>query len=139
MILLEELFEGDLNGMLSDIISVDEFVSKIDDDTIVIAFYSSDEDAAEDLAIFLERSHIENILDSEVSTTPNRDAQYLTFVEIANKHFIETFKEIIELVSYLNNNKKWKIKNLRILPKLVPYTEKNIKILYKKIKDENDE
>lgn len=139
MILSEELFEDDLDGMLTNIISVDEFESKITEDAIVIAFYSKNEQAAEDLAIFLERSSIENILDSEVSNTPNENAEYLIFVEINKNNFIETFNEVLNLVHKLNKIEDWKLKNIRLASKLIPLTDKNLNILYKKIRREQNE
>lgn len=139
MILTEELFEDDLDGMLTNIISVDEFGSKISESAIVVAFYSKNEQAAEDLAIFLERSSIENILDSEVSNTPNENAEYLVFVEINKNSFIETFNEVLNLVYKLNKVENWKLKNIRLASKLIPLTDKNLNILYKKIRREQNE
>ena len=82
--LLENLFAGDLDGVLHPVISIDDFESKIDENTIVIAFYLKNEESAEDLSVFLERSAISRILDTEVSSSTNKNGDYIVFVELDN-------------------------------------------------------
>lgn len=137
--LLESLFEGDLEGMIEPVLSIDDFESKIDSNVIVLAFYVKNENAAEDLAVFLERSNNENILDTEVSLTPNKDGEFLVFIELDIKqHDIDTIfkniQKIIELTMILTGKLKWRIKNNRILKnKLYKYNEQNIKALVERV------
>jgi hypothetical protein len=141
-LLLENLFTGDLDGMILPIIAIDDFESKIDDKVIVLAFYVKNEEAAEDLSVFLERSANKDILDTEVSNTPNKDGNYLVFVEIDTKNksindLCDIICHIKEIATRLSDTKSWKIKNIRMLKKkLYPATEGNIKALLKKIKEE---
>lgn len=138
--LLENLFKGDLKGILKTVISVDDFESKIDDDTIVLAFYCTHEDGAEDLAVFLERSSVSRIIDTEVSSTTNKDGDYLVFVEL-NKDkdteiMMNSIDKIIELCNIMigEDQAEWRIKNMRYLKKkLIKYNSNNIKEILKKV------
>ena len=140
--LLENLFEDDLKNMVEPVVSVDDFESKIDDQTLVIAFYVKNDSAAEDLSVFLERSRFEYVMDTEVSQTTNKDGDFLVFVEMdAKEKSIDQIStqtlEITRIASILvGKNTKWRLKNNRVLgTKTVPLTENNIKVLLNKIKD----
>lgn len=141
-ILLENLFEGDLAGVIRPVISIDDFESKIDENTMVLAFYSKNFEAAEDLAVFIERSHFDRILDTEVSINTNKENDHLIFVEIdvTNLKLNEISKIIIEIQKIasrlVGRDTKWKIKNNRIFgKKLYNLTEdgllKLLKLIYK--------
>jgi len=139
-ILLENLFRGDLKGVLKTVISIDDFESKIDEDALVLAFYCTDEDAAEDLAVFLERSSITQILDTEVSTSTNKDRDYLVFVEINKVKDYEIMKKTIDKVLALCNimididEPNWRVKNMKYLgKKLAKYNDHNMKIILTKV------
>lgn len=139
-LLLENLFSGDLKGILKTVISIDDFESKIDDNTIVIAFYCTDEDAAEDLAVFLERAELSRLLDTEVSTSTNKDNDYLVFVEVSKTKDIEIMKDTLDKILHLCNimigidKPNWRIKNMRLLgKKLAKYNENNLNIILKKV------
>lgn len=140
--LLENLFEDDLKNMVEPVVSVDDFESKIDDQTLVIAFYVKNDSAAEDLSVFLERSRFEYVMDTEVSQTTNKDGDFLVFVEMdAKGKSIDQIStqtlEITRIASILvGKNTKWRLKNNRVLgTKTVPLTENNVKVLLNKIKD----
>jgi hypothetical protein len=141
-LLFENLFNGDLADMIRPVISIDDFESKIDDEVIVIAFYAKNDESAEDLSVFLERSKLDQILDTEVSSTPNKDGDYLIFVELDVKtstisEVADLIIEISKIAALLTDEQDWKIKNIRFLKnKVYPATETNIKILLKKIKEE---
>jgi hypothetical protein len=142
-LLLENLFRGDLKGILKTVISIDDFESKIDDDTLVLAFYCTDEDAAEDLAVFLERSSVDAILDTEVSSSTNKDRDYLVFVELNKSDDYRIMKDNIDKILKLCNimididEPNWRIKNMRYLgKKLAKYSDNNMKIILSKILEE---
>lgn len=77
----EGLKENDLADLVLPLISVDEYESKIDDDAIVIGFYVQDNDPAQDLNRFIQKSAV-NLLDTDVSPAPNEDGYFLVFVEL---------------------------------------------------------
>lgn len=132
-LLMENLFEGDLKDTILPLISIDQFESKILDDAIVFAFYVINEDAAEDLAVFLERSYITSILDVEVSQTPNKDAQYLVFVEVTKDFTEERFFDLLELIEHLSEKLDWKF-NFRNSDKDYKVTKDYISRAFKKLK-----
>lgn len=141
--LLENLFKGDLKGVLKTVISIDDFESKIDEDVIVLAFYCNHEDGAEDLSVFLERSSVQRILDTEVSASTNKDGDHLVFVEINKDKDVDimhsTIDKILELCNIMigEDTVQWRIKNMRYLgKKLVKYNEANSKKILKKVLSE---
>ena len=64
--LVEGLKEGDLEELLIPMISIDEYESKLDDDSIVVAFYVRDRDPSYDLNRFIQKG-ASAILDTDVS------------------------------------------------------------------------
>jgi hypothetical protein len=140
LLLLENLFEGDLDGVVRPVISIDDFVSKIDDNALVLAFYSKNHEAAEDLAVFIERSSIKRILDTEVSINTNKEGDHLVFVEvdISNLKYNEIaniINDILQIASRLvGRDTVWKIKNNRLLgKKLYKFSEEGLNKLLKNI------
>src|SRR6056297_3156277 len=85
--IIESLFPGDLENLVSSTISIDEYESKIDPEAIVLAFFVKSEDPAYDLSRFIEFGPFSYILDTEVSPAPDENGNYLVFVEFeaANK------------------------------------------------------
>lgn len=141
LLLLENLFEGDLHGMIRPVISIDDFESKIDENALVLAFYSKNFDAAEDLAVFIERSSITKILDTEVSINTNKENDHLIFIEIdiSNKKISDiatTINDVLKVANRLvGKDTEWRMKNNRILgKKLYKFTEENLIKLLKKLK-----
>jgi len=105
--LLEGMWQGDLNDLVSSNISIDEYESKVDDKAIVIGFYVHDVDAAADLNRFIQKSTVD-ILYSEVSPAPDQRGYYIVFVEILdNLSLVETICELIEEVTSLTNVEEW--------------------------------
>lgn len=96
----EGLKEGDLDGLVLNIISIDEYESKIDDSAIVIGFYVSYKDPANDLNKFIQKTNA-NIIDTDVSPAPTEDGFYIVFVELEKDK--ELVKNILTLVSNINN------------------------------------
>lgn len=106
----EGLRSGDLEHLVSSMISVNEFEPKSGDDVVVIAFYVKDEEPANDLASFIERG-THDILDTEVSPAPDENGNYLVFVEIdKNKDMMSITKEILDDVQKLIKIDTWKFK-----------------------------
>lgn len=106
------LNHGDLKGTIDPIISIDEFEPKAGDieDIIVVAFYLVDEDPADDLNTFIQRSVIDKLC-VDVSTNTDDDGKYLVFVEMnRDETFPEKFKALIRDVENVSGRQEWKIK-----------------------------
>lgn len=106
----EGLKVGDLKDLVSPILSIDEFESKIDPDAIVVAFItlSSIETPAEDLSEFIETGKNE-VLDTDVSPGPNSDGHYVLFVEFERSlNFPQSLMEVVDSLYSLTLNKFWK-------------------------------
>lgn len=99
-----------LKDLIYDIVSVDEFTPKIDDDNIVVQFQVLDNyDAAYDLSSFLERAPI-NALDTEAAEIPNIDGKYEVFVEFErDAEFPVKFLKMLTLIENLSAGVPWKL------------------------------
>lgn len=132
-ILTEGLFNGDLEGLILPLISLNEYEPKIDKNALVVVFFAKHVEAAEDLSVFLEKSANDYIIDTEVSSAPDTDGNYLIFVEVTKNITIEAFFNIIKLTQYL-----CKLDNLKFqaykLPKTYSVTEPNIQAYFKSLK-----
>lgn len=107
--LREGMRAGDLEHTVLSTISVDEFVSKVDDSALVIGFYVEDEDAAADLARFIQRTAVQ-ILDTDVSPAPDTEGRYLVFVEmLPTEDFGQNVAALCKEVSALTNVSAWKM------------------------------
>jgi hypothetical protein len=79
--LFEGMMPGDLEDLVSTLISIDEFDSKIDSErAIVVGFHVNDEAPAKDLSRFIEKSEVP-LLDTEVSPAPDTNGKYVVFIE----------------------------------------------------------
>lgn len=124
--LLEGMRGGDLEDLVLPLISVDEYESKIDDDSIVVAFYVSEHGAAEDLNRYLQRSPIE-LLDTEISPAPDAQGYFMVFVELLrNKTFSENVTALLEEVAPLTNIDNWKMQ-VRGQDDLIPFDEQTLR------------
>lgn len=127
MILKEGLRAGDLEHLVIDTISIDEFESKLDQDAITVAFFCRTEEVAYELTEFVEHG-LSNILDVEVSPAPNKDGLYLAFIEIKRtKKFPEIVVSIAQNISLLTEFDKWKFTAYK-MDGTKPLTENNIEI-----------
>ena len=124
----EGLKQGDLEGMVLPMLSIDEFDSKIDNKTvIVVSFYSFEEDPAHDLSNFIERSPTQ-VMDTDVSPAPSKEGYYLTFVEFKrNTQFPQRLIKILDEVSKLTNINNWQFTSFK-LPKgkVLPVSNENL-------------
>jgi hypothetical protein len=125
----EGLKRDDLDGMILPMISIDEFNSKINnEDVIVVAFYSFEEDPAHDLSNFIERSP-HAVLDTEVSPAPSKEGYYITFVEVKrNAAFVDLLLNILQEVNNLTNVHEWQFTSYDLPPgKLMSVNAANLK------------
>ena len=99
--LTEGLRKSDLDDLILPTISIDEFESKIDNETtIVVGLYINDIDPATDLSRFIEKSAVP-ILDTEVSPAPDEHGHYMVFIEFSRD---KTFpKNLIDVIDSLQN------------------------------------
>lgn len=104
----EGLSENALDYLVQPLLSIDEYCSKISDKrAIVIGFFINDEDPANDLSNFIDRSSLP-ILDTEVSPAPTPEGYYMTFVEVQrDEEFPKTLIEMLKEVKNLTNVKDW--------------------------------
>ena len=127
--LKEGLKVGDLKDLIDPILSIDEYVSKIDEDAIVVAFkvLSTVTEPADDLSEFIETGKNE-VLDTEVSAGPDEDGHYLLFVEFPrNENFMVNLKRVLESLHSLSLVKEWKYTYFGGDDKKKEFTMENIK------------
>ena len=95
---------GDLEDLVSNTISIDEFESKIDNEkAIVVAFKVADKEPAQDLSRFIEKSAVD-LLDTEVSPAPDTDGKFVVFVEYSrNEKFPGEFITTVKSLKNLTN------------------------------------
>jgi len=77
----EGLRPFDLRGMVRNVVGVDQYESKIDDTAMVISFYVNQLEAAKDVNRFIQKSYVD-LLDTEVSASPDQMGYYMVFVEM---------------------------------------------------------
>ena len=129
-IISENLLRNDLEDMVLPLVSFNEYDSKIKDDAVVLGFYVRNEAAAQDLAIFLDRSTVTEIMDCEVSPAVTEEGYYMTFVELDNTVSPQNIYHLFEIAQHLTGKMKWHISAYGV-EKKVPVTLKNISILLK--------
>ena len=109
-ILNESLDYMDLEGQMSDRVTVDEYAAKMgkDSDIVTLAFKIYSELAAEDLVTWFERGY-EWVLDSSVSDGELRPGVYLVFVEMDRRSRVP--ERIITLLQDLETLTGLKLKD----------------------------
>lgn len=106
------LKNGDLKGTILPLVSIDEFEPKAGsiENTIVVAFYLTDQDPADDLNTFIQRGVVDTI-DVCVSPNTDDDGRYLVFVEMARDDtFPEKFQALLKDAENVAGKTDWKIK-----------------------------
>ena len=105
--------KGALIDTVDNLISIDEFMPKTGHEfnIIVVAFYISDQNAAEDFRMFIERGTAE-FKDIEVSPNPDTDGKWLVFVELErNEDFWKKLDFICKEVARLTGQKhQWQVR-----------------------------
>lgn len=100
--LLENLETGDLERLVSNKITVDEYKSKLgsDEEIVVLAFQIYGKEPAVDLVNFVEKSY-EWVIDADVSSGEVGDGNFIVFIEVERDPTI--VDQILELLSDLKN------------------------------------
>lgn len=128
--LTEGMREGDLADMVLPLISVDEYRSNLTDEdhaseAIVFGFYVHDQNAADDLNRFLQKSAAP-ILDSEISPAPDQHGYYMVFIEFQNDaRLAENLEDVLHEIKELVDIDEWQLR-VRDLPELVVFTPENL-------------
>ena len=110
----EALRHNDLEGVITNKISVDEFEPKTGEkeDIAVIGFYVTEQEAGTDLAKFIAKSVHEH-RDVEVTPNPNEDNLYMVFVEVDRKEgVVQGLKDLVEDIVNISGKLEWKVKPL---------------------------
>jgi hypothetical protein len=109
-ILNESLDYMDMDGQLSDKITVDEYAAKMgkDKDIVTITFKVNSELAANDLVTWFERGY-DFVLDASVSDGEIEPGTYLVFVEMERRSRVP--ERIIRLLSDLETLTGFKLKD----------------------------
>jgi hypothetical protein len=105
---------GDLKGVVTDEISIDEFEPKTGEkeNVAVFGFYVTEKQVGEDLANFLEKSTFD-FRDVEVTPNPNPDNLYMVFVEVdRDPGMIDMLREVAKDILNITGEIKWKGKPL---------------------------
>lgn len=115
-ILSEGLQEGDLRNLVLPLISIDQYFAKSgsDDEVIVVAFFVSDSEAAQDFMRFVSKTSAE-ILDVETSPAPNPEGYWLVFVEmLRNKNTVNNIMTILDELASVTKIKKYKARVFKL-------------------------
>lgn len=99
----ESVSVNDLRGHISNLVSIDQYKSKTDNDrnVIVIAYKVKDKNPAQDLSQFIESGL--DLLDVDISPGPDTDGYYTVYVEIErDSQSISKILKITEDVSRLD-------------------------------------
>lgn len=111
MIVNEGLRINDLQYLVSNYVSIDQYTSKLDDDNITIAFFCNEKEVAEDLRDFIEKIYYIEIRDIEISDSLTDDNKFILFVEFErNINFPKMVMDMIDSVNKVTGNKDWKFK-----------------------------
>lgn len=136
-LLAEGLKSGDLEDLVLPLISFDEFESKIDDDAVVVGFYVSEQDAANDLNRFIQKSAID-IIDTDISPAPDGQGFFMVFVELLNTaKTASALFDLVNDVSRLAGSIEWNM-SVRDKSDLVPFTADNISAILDAIRKDED-
>lgn len=106
------LKQNDLDQMVYDIVTIDEYSSKMgkDENISTLCFSIKQESPANDLSLFLEKGY-KFILDSDVSPGEVLDSKYMVFVELErNDNLIENILTILDDVKKLANIEQFKFR-----------------------------
>lgn len=119
--------QGDLEYLVSQFISVDQYSTKISNDNIVVSFFVKDLDAATDMADFISKNFFDIISDIEVSDSPTCNGDYQIFLEMErNKYFPEKLCKIVKVLELLTGKQDWCFKTFRTKHSL-SLTEDNLR------------
>lgn len=110
--LTEGLRANDLNGLILDKFTIDQYKSKMgnDEDIVVVAFKVADKYPCIDAMEFVEKNY-DFVLDADMSTGEEIDGKYSLFVEFErNDSFPKLLNKVIKGLERLCNCSDWKFK-----------------------------
>jgi hypothetical protein len=112
-LLRENLEQGDLKRLVHDELHIDEYKSKMGDDSdvCVISFKVSGKEPSADLVSFIEKGY-DYVLDADVSSGEKEGGDYLVFVELDRTE--ELPEQIIQIMEDLLNLTEQKIEDWRV-------------------------
>ena len=125
--LTEGLRSGDLKNYVSEVFTVDQYRSKMgeDSDVIVLGFRVREKNPAVDMMEFIERGY-DFILDADMSAGEENDGQYQVFVEIQRTPELKSqLKELLSGVGQLCSCYEWRFRYQKA-PNSLEFNEKNI-------------
>lgn len=106
--LYETLRPGDLEYLVSDTLSIDQYSSKADEDNITVGIFIDDKDAGRELYSLLSKIFIEEIRDIDLSNNITKQNEYPLFVEfVRNRYFYKTLEELVDTLTRLTGIKNW--------------------------------
>ncbi|NDG30402.1 hypothetical protein EB118_10055 [bacterium] len=126
--LSETLLAGDLQLLISSVIEIDSYKSKIGEDEkmVVLSFNVDDKEPADDLARFLELG-FDWVVDADATDGPLDTGKYKVFVELErNKYVPERIVDILEAVKKLTNIENFRFRYYKSF-KTIPADEENIR------------
>lgn len=110
--LSEGLHSGDLKEFVSDLFTVDQFKSKMgnDSDVVVLGFRVKEKNPAIDLVEFIERGYT-YVLDADMSAGEEQDGQYQVFVELErNPQLTRNLRHLLDGIGQLTGNFDWRFR-----------------------------
>lgn len=123
----EGLRSGDLRDYVSEVFTIDQYRSKMgeDSDVIVLGFRVREKNPAVDMMEFIERGY-DFILDADMSAGEENDGQYQVFVEIQRTPALKSqLKELLSGVGQLCSCYEWRFRYQKAHNSL-EFNEKNI-------------
>jgi len=124
----ETLLAGDLQLLVSSVVEIDSYKSKIGEDEkmVVLSFNVDDKEPADDLARFLELG-FDWVVDADATDGPLDTGKYKVFVELErNKHVPERLLKLLEAVKKLTNIENFRFRYYKSF-RTLPADEENIR------------
>ena len=142
--LFEGIEAGDLSRLIHPELHIDEFTSKLGDDSdvIVISFKVDSKQPAQDLVAFIEKGY-DWVIDADLSSGEMDDGSYIVFVELdrsekAPENIISLMEDLMNVTSQEINDwrvryfksRKEKTLSLEALEQLIPLTPERYNALH---------
>jgi hypothetical protein len=110
MPLNEGLYHGEMDGMVSDTISIDQYKPKIgrEEEIVVVAFKTKQERSATDLTDYIQSGFIQH-MDVEMAPVPDTDGMHVVFVEFERDgKLFSKISSLLDDISNVAGDLKWK-------------------------------
>ena len=119
------LEKHDLDKLIMPVFGVDLYKPKTgtEEDIVVVSFTIDNELGAKDLASFIDKSIIKDIVDAEPSPGPDPEGQYAVFVELVrNDKTPLTIMKLLNDIKHVVNIKEWSFRSwpTKRIEKLTP-------------------